>query len=58
MIIGNLVFFVTLYLTDVHFRGKLQRVGAASEQKLKCQPNRTRETGGFRLLDELYELNE
>ena len=58
MIIGNPAFFLALYLTDVHFRGKLQRVGAVSEQEFKCQPNRTREIGGVRLLDELYELNK
>ena len=38
-----------LYLTGVHFRGELQHAGAASEQKIKCCPIRTREIGGVRL---------
>ena len=49
MTIGNPAFCLALYLTGVHFRGKLQHVGDASEQKFKCQPIRTREIGGARL---------
>ena len=47
--IGNPAFFLALYLTGVHFRGKLQHVGGTSEQKIKCGPIRTREVGGVRL---------
>ena len=46
MTIENLAFCLALYLTGVHFRGKLQYVGYVSEQKFKCQPIRTREIGG------------
>ena len=34
----------------------MQHVGDASEQKTKCPPIRTRETGGARLLEELHAL--
>ena len=47
--IGNPAFCLALYLTGVHFRGELQHVGDASEQKIKCRPIRTREIGGVRL---------
>ena len=33
MIIGNPAFSIALYLTGVHFRGKLQHVGDVNEQK-------------------------
>ena len=53
MTIGNPVFCLVLYLTDVHFRGELQHVGHAGEQKIKYQPIRTRKIGSVRLWDEL-----
>ena len=49
MTIGNPVFCLALYLTGVYFRGELQRVGQMGEQKIKCQPIRTREIVGVRL---------
>ena len=49
MTIGNPVFCLVLYLTDVHFRGELQHVGHAGEQKIKYQPIRTRKIGSVRL---------
>ena len=52
--IGNLSFCLALYLTGVHFQGKLQHVSDVSEQKFKCRPIRTREIGGVRLSDALY----
>ena len=45
MTIGNPAFCFFLYLTGVHFRGKLQHDGGASHQKIKCRPIRTREIG-------------
>ena len=54
MTIGNPAFFLFLYLTGVHFRGDLQHGGDVSQQKIKCQPTRTRETGGASLSDILY----
>ena len=45
---------LVVYLTCVHFRGELQHIGDVSEQKFKCRPIRTRETGGVRLSEELY----
>ena len=45
MTIGSPAFCFFLYLTDVHFRGKLQHDGGASQQKIKCRPIRTREIG-------------
>ena len=45
MTIGNPAFCFFLYLTGVHFRGKLQHDGGASQQKIKCRPIRTREIG-------------
>ena len=47
--IGNPAFCLALYLTGVHFRGKLQKVGDVNEQKIKCRPIRTREIDGGRL---------
>ena len=47
-------FCLFLYLTGVHFRGKLQHGGDVSQQKIKCRPIRTRETGGASLSDVLY----
>ena len=47
MTIGNPAFILTLHLTGVH-------VGDVSEQKCKCRPIRTRETGGTRLSEALY----
>lgn len=49
MTIGNPAFSLALNLTDVHFRGELQLVRGVSEQKINCQPMRTREIGGVRL---------
>ena len=57
MTIENLAFCLTLYLTDIHFRGKLQHVGDVSEQKIECRPIRTREIGGARLSEELYRIH-
>ena len=54
MIIGNPAFCMFLYLTGVHFRGKLQHGGDVSQQKRKCQPIRTREIGGTSLSEVLY----
>ena len=34
--IGNPLFCYFLFLTGVHFRGELQHVGDAIEQKIKC----------------------
>ena len=50
---GNPAFYLTLYLTGVHFRGQLQHVGDISEHKIKCSPIRTRKIGGARLSVEL-----
>ena len=58
VIIGNPAFCLALHLTGVHFRGELQHVAIASEQKIKCRPNRIRKIGGVRLSDELYGLNK
>ena len=52
--VGSPAFCLFLYLTGVHFRGKLQHVVDVSEQKTKYWPIRTRETGGVRLSDGLY----
>ena len=52
--IGNPAFCHALYLTGVHFRGKLQHFGHVGEQKIKCWPIKTREIAGVRLSDELY----
>ena len=54
MTIGNSAFYLFLYLTGVHFRGELQHVGDIIQQKIKCQPIRTREIGGVTLSDVLY----
>ena len=51
---GNPGFFLFLHLTDVHFRLELQHVGDVNQQKIKCQPIRTREIGGVSLSDVLY----
>ena len=42
--IGNPAFCLALYLTGVHFQGKLKHVGDVSEWKIKCGPIRTRES--------------
>ena len=52
--IGSPGFCLLLYLTGVYFRGELQHVVDVSEQKIKCWPIGTRETGGVRLSDGLY----
>ena len=39
MTIGNPVFCLALYLTDVHFRGELQHVGYGDEQKNQVLTN-------------------
>ena len=54
MTTGNPAFYLALYLTSVHFGGELQHVGRVDEQKIKCQPIITRETGLVRLQEELY----
>ena len=51
--IGNLAFCFALYLTGVHFQGKLQHIGDVSEQNIKCQLIRTREIGAARLSEEI-----
>ena len=53
MTIGNPAFCLALYLTGVHFPGKLQHVVAVSQQKFQYQPIRTREIGGIRLSEAL-----
>ena len=53
--IGNPAFCLFLCLTGVHFLGELHLVGDVSEQKIKRWPIRTREIGGFRLKDGLYD---
>ena len=50
---GNPAFCLALYLTGVHFRDELQRVGDVSEQKFKCRSIRTREIGGVTLSEAL-----
>ena len=52
--IRNPAFCLALYLTGVHFRGKLQYVGHVGGQKIKCRPIRTQEIGGVILQEELY----
>ena len=54
MTIGNPAFCLALYLTGVHFWGKLHHVGDVKEQKIMCRPIRTQEIGGARLSEELY----
>ena len=56
MTIGNPVFCLFLDLTGVHFRGELQQVGDASQQKIKCRQIRTREIGGATLSEVLYVI--
>ena len=51
MTIGNSALCFFLYLTGVHFRGKLQHGGDVIQQKNKCGPIRTREIGGVSLSD-------
>ena len=52
--VGNRAFCLALRLIGVRFRGKLQHVSHVGEQKLKCQPIRTREIGVARLQETLY----
>ena len=47
--VGSPAFCLFLYLTGVHFRGKLQHVVDVIEQKIKCRPIRTQEVDGTRL---------
>ena len=56
MTIGNPTFWLTLYLTGVHFGGDLLHVGHVGGQKIKCGPIRTQEIGGARLQEELYVI--
>ena len=51
--IGNPAFCLALYLTGVHFRGKLQHVVHGGEQKIKCSPIRNQEIAAVRLQEEL-----
>ena len=53
--VRTLAFCLTVSLTGVHFRGKLQYVSHVGGQKIKCRPIRTREIGGARLQEELYD---
>ena len=55
--IGNPAFWLFLYLTDVHFRRELQHGSDVSQQKIKCWPIRTRETGGVSLSDVLCVIH-
>ena len=55
--IGNPAFCLALYVTGLHFRGKLQDGGHVGEQKIKCQPIRTREIGCPWLQKELCVCN-
>ena len=57
MTIVHPAFCLFLYLTGVLFRGELQHGGDVSQQKIKCQPIRTGEIGGFSLSDVLYIKN-
>ena len=52
--VGNTAFCFFLYLTGVHFQGKLQHGGDVSQQKIMCRPITTREIGGASLSDVLY----
>ena len=54
MTIGNPAFCLFLYLIGVHFRGELQHGDDVSQEKIKCQPIRTREIAGVSLSDVLY----
>ena len=54
MTVRNPAFCLALYLTGVHFRGKLQYVGHVGGQKVKRRPIRTQEIGGVILQEELY----
>ena len=54
MTVRNPAFCLALYLTGVHFRGKLQYVGHVGGQKIKCRPIRTQEIGGVISQEELY----
>ena len=54
MRITDPAFCLFLYLTGVHFQGELQHGGETSQQKIKCQPIRTREIGGVSLSGVLY----
>ena len=58
MTIGNLAFFLSLYLTGVHFRGELQHGGDVSQQKIKCRPIRTQEIGAVSSSDVLYVIKK
>ena len=54
MTIGNPAFCLFLYLIGVHFQSELQYGCDVIQQKIKCQPIRTREIGGVSLSDVLY----
>lgn len=54
--IRTLAFCLTVSLTGVNFRGKLQYVTHMGGQKIKCRPIRTQEVGGSRLQDKLYVI--
>ena len=53
--VGNPAFWFAWYLTSKNFRGELQHDGHVDEQKIKCQPIRTRGIAGPWLQDELYD---
>ena len=54
MTIGNPAFCLFLYLIGVHFQSELQYGCDVIQQKIKCQPIRTREIDGVSLSDVLY----
>ena len=56
--IGNPAFFLSLYLTALHFRGELQHGGDVNQQKIKCRPIRTQEIGSVSLSDVLYVIKK
>ena len=45
MTIVHPAFCLFLHLTGVHLQGEVQYGGDVSQQKIKCPPIRTRETG-------------
>ena len=47
--IEDLAFYLALYLTSVHFRGKLQHISHLGKQKFKIRPIRTQEIAGLGL---------
>ena len=54
MMIVHPAICLLLYLTGVHFQGKLKHGGDVNQQKIKCRSIRTQEIGGISLSDVLY----